>query len=72
MTALQKTQQAAEKSQMQIFTPNQWTEAADPYGCIREELEEAEEEGKPIRPAVSTNLAPEISQTLSHQPGHIQ
>jgi hypothetical protein len=29
MNALQKTQQAAE-SQMQIFAPNQWTEAANP------------------------------------------
>ena len=42
---------------MQIFTPNQWTEAADPSGSMREKLEEAEEEGNPIgRPAVSTNL----------------
>jgi hypothetical protein len=32
MIALWKTQQAAEKSQMQIFAPNQWTEAADPCG----------------------------------------
>jgi hypothetical protein len=44
---------------MQIFTPNQWTEAGDPCGLIRESLEEAEEEGKPIgRPAVSTTLDP--------------
>jgi hypothetical protein len=30
---------------MQIFTPNQWTEAADHCGWIRENLGEAEEEG---------------------------
>ena len=30
MTSPQKTQQRAEKSQMQIFAPNQWEEAADP------------------------------------------
>jgi hypothetical protein len=42
---------------MQIFMPNQWTEAADPCGWIREKIEEAEEEGDPVgRPAVSTNL----------------
>ena len=47
------------KSQMQIFTPNQWTEAVDPCGWIREKLEEAEEEGDPVRgPAVSINLNP--------------
>jgi hypothetical protein len=35
-------------------------------------MEEAKEEGNPIeRPAFSTNLNPEISQTLSHQPGRI-
>jgi hypothetical protein len=42
---------------MQIFTPNQWTEAADLCDWIREKLEEAEEEGHPIEGlAVSTNL----------------
>jgi hypothetical protein len=30
---------------MLIFAPNQWTEAADPFGWIREKLEEAEKEG---------------------------
>jgi hypothetical protein len=40
---------------MQMFTPKQWTEAADPCGWIREKLEA--EEGDPIgKPAVSTNL----------------
>ena len=48
------------KSRMQIFTPNQWTETADPCSWIREKLEEAEEEGSPVgRPAVSTNLYPQ-------------
>ena len=45
------------KSQVQIFTPNQWTEAADPSGSMREKLEEAEEEGNPVwGQAVSFNL----------------
>ena len=45
---------------MPIFTPNQWTEAGDPCGLIREKLEEDEEEGDPIgRPAISTNLDPQ-------------
>jgi hypothetical protein len=33
---------------MQIFTPNQWTEAADPSSLIREKLKEAEVEGDPV------------------------
>jgi hypothetical protein len=32
---------------MQKFVPNQWTEAADPCGWIREKLEEGEEVGHP-------------------------
>ena len=36
------------KSQVQIFTPKQWTEAAYPSGSMREMLEEAEEEGIPV------------------------
>jgi hypothetical protein len=45
---------------MQIFTPNQWTEAADPCGLIREKLEKAEEEGNPLGgPAILTNLNPQ-------------
>ena len=48
------------KCQMQILTPNQWTEACDPYyGWIREMLEEVKEEGDTIgRPEVPTNLDP--------------
>jgi hypothetical protein len=43
---------------MQIFAPNQWTEAADPY-CIRERLEDAEEEGNPVGgPTFSFNPTP--------------
>ena len=50
------TQQAAER-QMQIFAPNQWTEAADPCGWIRGKVEEAEEEGNLVGgPDVSINL----------------
>jgi hypothetical protein len=41
---------------MQIFTPNQWREATDPFGWIMEKLEEAEEEGYPVCvPASSLN-----------------
>jgi hypothetical protein len=59
--------------QKQILTSNQWSEAGDPCDWIRKRQEEAEEEGDPIgRPAVSTKLDPEISQTLNHQPGSIQ
>jgi hypothetical protein len=44
---------------MQIFAPNQWTEAADPCGWIREKLQETEEEGNPVGgPAVTINLDP--------------
>jgi len=44
---------------MQICAPNQWTEAAEPSGWIKEKLEEAEEEGNPVRGlAVSINLEP--------------
>ena len=63
---------------MQIFTPNQWTEAADLCGCIREKLEEAEEEGEPIGgPAVSNNLDPwDLSDngppTKQHTPGDMR
>jgi hypothetical protein len=59
------------KSQIQIFAPNQWTEAADLYGRIRGKLEEVEEKGIPVEgPAVSI-CTPKISQTLDHQPGSI-
>jgi hypothetical protein len=44
---------------MQIFAPNQWTEAADPCGLIRERLEEDGEEGNPVGgPQISINLEP--------------
>jgi hypothetical protein len=44
-------------SHLQLLTSNKWTEAGDPYGWIREKLEETEEEDSPIgRPAVSTTL----------------
>ena len=61
MTALNDST-SSWKSQMQIFIPNQWTEAGDPCVWIREKLEEAEEEGDPIGiPAVSTSLDPASS-----------
>jgi hypothetical protein len=45
---------------MQIFAPNQRTEAADPCGRIRERLKEAEEKSNPEGgPAVSINLDPQ-------------
>jgi hypothetical protein len=58
---------------MQIFTLNQWTEAADPCGWIKEKLEETEEESNPLGgPAISTNLGPpNLSDQPSHQPGSI-
>ena len=57
---------------MQIFVPNQWTEAAEPCGQIRGKLEEAEKEGNPVGgPAVSINLDPKIFQLLEHQQGSI-
>jgi hypothetical protein len=33
---------------MQIFIPNQWTEADDHCGSVRKKLEEAEEDGDPV------------------------
>jgi hypothetical protein len=49
---------------MQIFAPNQWTEAADPSGRIKERQKEAEEVDKLLGgPVVSINLDP---QYLSH------
>ena len=48
---------------MQIFAPNQWTEAADSHGWIRGKLEEWEQEGDPVgEKALSINLDPEVSQ----------
>ena len=45
------------ESQMRIFVSNQWTEASDPCGWIRERLEEAGEENDPLgETAVSINL----------------
>ena len=46
-------------TEMDVDTPNHWTEVRDPYGGIRGRIEGAEGEGDPIgRPAVSTNLDP--------------
>jgi hypothetical protein len=44
---------------MQMFIPNQWTEAADSCGLIRKKLEKVEEERYPVGgSAVSINLDP--------------
>jgi hypothetical protein len=50
---------------MQIFAPNQWTEAADPCGWIKEKMEV--EEGNPVGgTGVSINLDPwGLSDTVS-------
>jgi len=50
---------------MQISASNQWTEAVDTYGWIREKLEDAEEEDQQSQ----LTWTPEIFQTLYHQPG---
>jgi len=44
------------KRQMQIFTPKQWTEAAEPCGWVRKNLEEDEKDNSTERPATSINL----------------
>jgi hypothetical protein len=44
---------------MQIFAPNQWTEATAPCGGVLGKLEEAVEQGDPVEgPADSINLHP--------------
>jgi hypothetical protein len=45
---------------MQILTPNQWTEAADPCGWIREKLEKAEEDPDPMGRPESKLTFPQI------------
>ena len=56
------------KSQMQIFTPSQWTAAADSCGWIGEKLKEAEEEEDELSQLAWT---PEISLILKRQPSSI-
>ena len=44
---------------MQILIVNHWIEVGDPYGRVRERIEEAEGDDNPIRrPTVLTNLVP--------------
>jgi hypothetical protein len=59
---------------MQIFIPNPCPEAADPYGWMRENLEEAEEEGNPVGgPEVLINLEPwDLSNTVPPNRQHTQ
>ena len=50
------------------WVPNQWTEAADLCGWIKERLKEAEEKGDPVgRTAVSINLKPLDLLNTDHQ-----
>jgi hypothetical protein len=54
-----------------VFALNQWAEADDPCGWIREKLDEAEEEDTVGESALSTKLCsppsvPQNSQTLDH------
>jgi hypothetical protein len=50
-------------------TTNHWIEVGDSYGRVRRRIEGSEGDSIPIgRPTVLTNLAPGISQRLSHQP----
>jgi hypothetical protein len=71
---LMKDPTSSWESEMQIFVPNQWTEAADPCCWIRAKLEEAEKEGNPVgRSLVSINLdTQDLSdtgpQTRQHRP----
>ena len=52
---------------MQVFAPNQCTEATDLSGSIRERQEEAEEEDNPVGElAVSINLDPQILRYLRY------
>ena len=68
----QKNPKNSWKSHVQIFTPNQWTEAVDLCGWIREKLEETEEEGDPVGGSTdSITLDPGNSQTLNHQLGRM-
>jgi hypothetical protein len=69
---------SSDKSQMQIFAPNQWTEAADLCCFIRGKLEEAKEEVIPIGgPAISINLDPRYlsdtaTSTRQHTPADMR
>jgi hypothetical protein len=59
MTAFPNTQKAAERLRCWYLYPTSETEAAKPFGWIREKLEEAEEKGDPVEgPEVSTSLDP--------------
>jgi hypothetical protein len=73
MTALWKTQQAAERVRCTyLHTANGQKVAADSCGSIKEKLEEAERRVTLYEDQQSQlTWTPKISQTLSHQPGSI-
>jgi hypothetical protein len=59
MTALLKTQQAAERVRCRYLHPTKGQKVLTPVVEFRERLEEAEEEGDPVgEPAASINLDP--------------
>jgi hypothetical protein len=61
------------KSQLQLFAPNQWTEAADPCCWIMEDWKKLRRRPNLWEEQQSQlNWTPEISQTLDHQPGSIE
>jgi hypothetical protein len=60
MTALRKTQQAAERVRCRYLYPTNGQKLLLPVVELGKNLEEAEEEGNPVRgPAVSINLDPQ-------------
>jgi hypothetical protein len=60
MTALQKTQQAAERVRCRYLHSNNEQKLLTPVAELRKSWEEAEEEGNPVGgPAVSINLDPQ-------------
>jgi hypothetical protein len=68
MTALQKTQQAAERGKCRYLHPTNGRKLLTLVVELGKKLEEVEEEGDPGGgPAVSIKLDPKISQTLDHQ-----
>jgi hypothetical protein len=67
MTALRKTQQAAERVRCRYLHPTNGQKQLIPVVELGR-LKEPEEKGDPVGgPAVSINLDPKIFQTLDHQ-----
>jgi hypothetical protein len=78
MTALQKTQQAAERVRCRYLHPSNGQKLLTPVAELRKSWEEAEEEGNPVGgPAVSINLDPQDlldtgSPTRQHTPADMR